>query len=319
MKGDRRPTDVSRERASTISEDSDATPHHKNKTLNGKGVDAKMARFRNSKLTLLLANALNGNSKTSVICTLSPAQQNADESLTTLNFATSLKHVKVQARAATFVDKDALISGLQREVQGLRERLSSEAAPGLEELKSELEVANGMLEKYRESWQEKIEENEKLREQRNNALRKLGVARFRMAVRSLSPGDIAEPSSRQSSKSPHMRSENMRLEWPDDCPHLASYSDDPQINGRFCFALSEIGFEYLGCCSDLWYRFSWSWKFIPRVCFNFNSGTAWAPHPPVISSCHRGRASPLDAALYGWMRLGQKAVEFYVFVSAEAP
>ena len=243
VKGDRRPTDASRERGSTISEDSDATPHHR-KAANAKGVDVTMARFRNSKLTLLLANALSGNSKTSVICTLSPAKQSVDESLTTLNFATSLKHVKVEARAATFVDKDALISGLQTEVQALRDRLSSDGATALEELKSELEVANGMLQKYRESWQEKIEENEKLREQRNNALRKLGVARFRMAVRSPRSPKDGEPKSRQSSKSPRSP------ELP-ECPYLASYSDDPHANGRFIFALPETGFEYcMGYASD---------------------------------------------------------------------
>ena len=262
IKGDRRPNDASRDRASTISEDSDATPHHR-KALNGKGTDFTMARFRNSKLTLLLANALNGNSKTSVICTLSPAQQNADEGLTTLNFATSLKHVKVAARAATFVDKDALISGLQREVQALRERLSSEAAPSMGDLKSELEVANGMLHKYRNSWQEKIEENEKLREQRNSALRKLGVARFRMAVRSLSPRDGPESNSRQSSKSPH--GPHLRQ---DDCPHLASYSDDPQTNGRFFFALAETGVEYcMGYASDCQFILPRRTGIAPRCCF----------------------------------------------------
>ena len=265
VKGDtKRNTDASRDRASAISEDSDATPHQR-KAAGGKGVD--MTRFRNSKLTLLLANALKGNSKTSVICTLSPARQHVDESLTTLNFATSLKHVKVEARAATFVDKDSLISGLQTEVQALRDRLSSEGVAAVEELKSELEVANGMLQKYRDSWQEKIEENEKLREQRNSALRKLGVARFRMAARSprsLSPkeGPGPEPSSGPSKSpqySPHLRQE--------DCPHLASYSDDPQINGRFIFAVAETGFEYgMGYKSDCDFLLPRRAGIAPRSC-----------------------------------------------------
>ena len=41
---------------------------------------ALMSRFRNSKLTLLLSNALSGNSKTSMIGTLSPALANFEES-----------------------------------------------------------------------------------------------------------------------------------------------------------------------------------------------------------------------------------------------
>ena len=194
-------------RSSTISEDSDAPQRR------GSKGDNTMARFRNSKLTLLLAKALSGNSKTSVICTLSPAKANVEESYTTLNFASSLKSVKVFAKPATRIDKDSLISGLQAELQELRQKLSSDNSV---ELSSQLEVANGMLEKYRESWQEKIEENHQLRQQCSSALQRLGLARFRVA-RSLPPSKLSE-GDRDKSGRP-------------GCPHLASYqcTEGPSI------------------------------------------------------------------------------------------
>ena len=43
--------------------------------------------FRESKLTLLLKNALGGNTKTSMLAALSPADINHDETLSTLRYA----------------------------------------------------------------------------------------------------------------------------------------------------------------------------------------------------------------------------------------
>lgn len=49
--------------------------------------DGKKAPFRDSKLTMLLQNALGGNSKTIMIAAVSPADVNYDESLSTLRYA----------------------------------------------------------------------------------------------------------------------------------------------------------------------------------------------------------------------------------------
>ncbi|CAE7243580.1 unnamed protein product [Symbiodinium sp. KB8] len=78
---------------------------HGSGTPKSKGVD--MSRFRNSKLTLLLSNALSGNSRTSMIGTLSPAAAHFEESHNTLRFASTVKTIKVQAKAARAVDKMA--------------------------------------------------------------------------------------------------------------------------------------------------------------------------------------------------------------------
>ena len=49
------------------------------------------SRDRDSKLTMLLKNALGGNSKTVMIAALSPAAINYDETLSTLRFADRAK------------------------------------------------------------------------------------------------------------------------------------------------------------------------------------------------------------------------------------
>ncbi|CAJ1386875.1 unnamed protein product, partial [Effrenium voratum] len=232
--------------------------------VRGKASDATMARFRNSKLTLLLAKALSGNSKTSVICTLSPARANADETITTLHFAASLKHVKVEARPALCVDKDSLISGLQAELSELRVKLSSDSSA---ELSSQLEVANGMLEKYRESWQQKIEENEQLREQRNSALRRLTEAKFRVGrLRHAAPSSVDTVRSSSSER-------KSQAERP-ECPHLAGYSDDPGA-GRLFFPLTEVGYEYcLGYAPECHFTLARNVGIAPRSAFVWVDATS---------------------------------------------
>lgn len=91
---------------------------------------AMMSRFRNSKLTLLLSNALSGNSKTSMIGTLSPALANFEESYSTLTFASTVKNIKIKAKPASAVDKDALVKSLQEELQHLKEGQLQGAAMG---------------------------------------------------------------------------------------------------------------------------------------------------------------------------------------------
>jgi len=55
--------------------------------------------FRQSKLTYLLTDALSGNSRTLMVAAVSPAQSEADETLGTLRFASSVKKVRTLAVA----------------------------------------------------------------------------------------------------------------------------------------------------------------------------------------------------------------------------
>ncbi len=53
--------------------------------------------YRDSVLTWLLKDNLGGNSKTIMIATLSPAETNYDETISTLRYANSAKNIKNKA------------------------------------------------------------------------------------------------------------------------------------------------------------------------------------------------------------------------------
>ena len=57
----------------------------------------KQVPFRDSALTRLLQNALGGNSKTLMICAISPSEDNYDETLSTLRYADQAKKIKCNA------------------------------------------------------------------------------------------------------------------------------------------------------------------------------------------------------------------------------
>jgi len=58
----------------------------------GKGKNA-VVPYRDSALTRILQNALGGNSKTIMICAISPADVNFEESLSTLRYADRAKKI----------------------------------------------------------------------------------------------------------------------------------------------------------------------------------------------------------------------------------
>eukprot|EP00795_Rhopilema_esculentum_P014434 gene14434-5491_t len=78
--------------------------------------------YRNSVLTMLLKNALGGNSKTIMIAALSPADINYEETLSTLRYADRAKQIKTKAT----VNEDPtekLIRNLKEENEKLKELL----------------------------------------------------------------------------------------------------------------------------------------------------------------------------------------------------
>ncbi len=61
---------------------------------NSDGKTDKFVPYRNSSLTFMLKNALGGNSQTVMICAVSPATDNYDETLSTLRYADQAKKIK---------------------------------------------------------------------------------------------------------------------------------------------------------------------------------------------------------------------------------
>ena len=81
--------------------------------------------YRDSLLTRILQPALGGNSKTAVVCAVSPAVINADESLSTLKFASQAKLVKNSASVNEVADHEALLARYKSQLGELSAELAS--------------------------------------------------------------------------------------------------------------------------------------------------------------------------------------------------
>ncbi|KAF7100132.1 hypothetical protein CFC21_101676 [Triticum aestivum] len=79
--------------------------------------------FRNSKLTRLLQSSLSGQGRVSLICTVTPASSNSEETHNTLKFAHRSKHIEIQALQNKIIDEKSLIKKYQSEIRQLREEL----------------------------------------------------------------------------------------------------------------------------------------------------------------------------------------------------
>ncbi|CAJ1371811.1 unnamed protein product [Effrenium voratum] len=107
--------------------------------------------YRNSKLTRVLQESLGGNALTTMMAALSPSKTNADESLSTLNYAKRAKTIKVNA---TKNDEAEQIAKLEEEVEALRTKLSEQASGLADTSRYENQIAE--MEKFmKQTWEDK--------------------------------------------------------------------------------------------------------------------------------------------------------------------
>ena len=83
---------------------------------------SKHIPYRDSKLTRLLQDSLGGNTKTLMIACLSPADNNYDETLSTLRYANRAKNIKNKPKINED-PKDALLRQYQEEIERLKAML----------------------------------------------------------------------------------------------------------------------------------------------------------------------------------------------------
>ncbi|XP_040942536.1 kinesin-like protein KIN-7D, mitochondrial isoform X2 [Gossypium hirsutum] len=79
--------------------------------------------YRDSKLTRLLQSSLSGHGLVSLICTVTPASSNMEETHNTLKFASRAKRVEIYASRNKIIDEKSLIKKYQREISVLKEEL----------------------------------------------------------------------------------------------------------------------------------------------------------------------------------------------------
>mmetsp|Transcript_2589 Transcript_2589/g.6011 ORF Transcript_2589/g.6011 Transcript_2589/m.6011 type:complete len:1014 (-) Transcript_2589:205-3246(-) len=182
-----------------------------------------MAKFRNSKLTLLLCNALSGNSRTAMIGTLSPAAAHYEESLSTLRFAASVKSIKLKAAPVSSTNKEKMVQEMAGELKRLREQLA-EARGGerFDELKKELDDAELLCKRYAQTAAELKQASDLEARKREETLLKLSLARWTMArLHVRGAARSAEP----------------------DLPYLANVSDDPFLCRKLFIIVPKRGGE----------------------------------------------------------------------------
>ena len=130
--------------------------------------------YRESSLTRILQNALGGNSKTLMICAISPSSDNYDETLSTLRYADQAKKIKCHA-VINESEADRKIRQLQNENNELKELLrklqkgdfsqlqgrpSSEAQPDNSEILKEKEEKNRLMMKKIQDLEDMLRANE---------------------------------------------------------------------------------------------------------------------------------------------------------------
>lgn len=110
------------------------------------------SEFRNSNLTMLLAHALTGESKTALMATVSPSAHSYDDTLATLRFCSSVKRIQTMPTITTISRKD-VVEQLKSEIQNLKDSLS-EGTSGQESLTQELALTTAMCEYYKLTWEQ---------------------------------------------------------------------------------------------------------------------------------------------------------------------
>ncbi|KAL3869468.1 hypothetical protein ACJMK2_042146 [Sinanodonta woodiana] len=114
--------------------------------------------YRDSKLTRILQNALGGNSKTAILCTMTPAS--IEESHSTLKFASRAKTIKNKPHLNEVLSDAAMLKKYQREISRLQSQIS--------------EMGNlHEMHMQKEDLEKKLQEKEEAEEKQKNLIEKL--------------------------------------------------------------------------------------------------------------------------------------------------
>lgn len=199
---------------------------------NGKKQRDMVVPYRDSALTWLLKDSLGGNSMTAMLATISPADINYDETLSTLRYADSAKRIRNHA----IVNEDPnarLIRELKEELSLLRAKLSSGSSLGNTEqsgldsensadnqmvvvtapdgstqkvsraqIAEQLNASEKLLKEVNQTWEEKLEMTKEIQKQRESALEEMGI--------SIEKGFVG-------------------VHTPKNVPYLVNLSDDPLL------------------------------------------------------------------------------------------
>lgn len=169
--------------------------------------------YRSSVLTRILQNALGGNSKTTMICAISPSRDNYDETMSTLRYANEAKRIKNNAKINES-EVDKMIRELQEENERLKNLLLKMQGSGVKP--KDAEVKNILTQ---------IEELD-------------GAIRAKTGVEAKDPKEM-DPNSRQTQKIVQMFKKKMNPEELLKNPHLINLNEDMMQSGNIIYNFNE--------------------------------------------------------------------------------
>jgi hypothetical protein len=169
--------------------------------------------YRNSVLTRILQNALGGNSKTTMICAISPSRDNYDETMSTLRYANEAKRIKNNAKINES-EVDKMIRELQEENQRLKGLLMQ--MQGGNSKPKDAEITNILTQ---------IEELD-------------GAIRAKTGQDDPKDKEM-DPNSRQTQKMVQMFKKKMNPEELLKSPHLINLNEDMMQSGNIIYNFNE--------------------------------------------------------------------------------
>lgn len=189
--------------------------------------------YRDSVLTWLLKDSLGGNSLTTMIATISPADINYEETLSTLRYADSAK--KIRTNAIVNEDQNTkMIRELKLELESLRARMTTSESVKTNdmladqlisivrpdgstqeiskaEIAARVEQDTKLMQELNLTWEEKLATTRRVQEERDKALEDLGI---------------------------HLDDVNLiGLTTPKRIPHLINLSEDPLLAELLIYTL----------------------------------------------------------------------------------
>lgn len=186
--------------------------------------------YRDSSLTRILQNALGGNSKTLMICAISPSSNNYEESLSTLRYADQAKKIQNHA-VVNESETDKKIRELKNENDELKKIIAQlktgnlSAASHLMDLDSE--EGEIMKNLKGEEFEKKIKELEEMLKGKSNLMNEMEKS-FEMKLKE--------------SKDRVIQKETFNYK----VPHVININEDPLLSGKIYHNLEQTKILYIG-------------------------------------------------------------------------
>ncbi|PIA57112.1 hypothetical protein AQUCO_00600086v1 [Aquilegia coerulea] len=168
-------------------------------TVIGKLSEGKASHvpYRDSKLTRLLQSSLSGHGHVSLICTITPASSNMEETHNTLKFASRAKRVEIFASRNRIIDEKSLIKKYQREISTLKQELDHLKQGVLAGINhEEILTLKQKLEEGQVKMQSRLEEEEEAKAALMSRIQRL-TKLILVSTKNTIPGYISDVSSHQ--------------------------------------------------------------------------------------------------------------------------